>query len=282
MSAGDDKHLTDLEPSEDAEPEVEFANSGVPLYYQLATLLREKIVSRRYRAGDRFPSEAELVRDYGVSRMTVRQAVGTLEQERLIRRRPGKGTFVTDSPPRFRGDLELDRSIEDLISMGRATSVRLLELSEVDATLQEARDLEVDEGSPIIRCRRLRFFKDLPYCYIVNHVPLEIGREIEESHWCHGSVLNYIEEQLGIPLRIAKQRIRATIADANLARSLQVRVGAPLLLVNYHIRTDGDRPVEVAELYYRSDLYSFTLNLSRKGGGRERKSWALLEDRIEH
>lgn len=282
MSRSDNKRQPTPDTEEQEAPVVEFASSGVPLYYQLATVLRETLVSRQYKAGDRFPSEAELVRDYRVSRMTVRQAVGILEQEGLLQRQAGRGTFVAGNPRRFSGDLELDRSIGDLISMGQSTSVQLLELSEVEANREEARDLDVEEGSPIIRCRRLRFFKDQPYCYIVNHVPSEIGRQIEEPHWCSGSVLNYIEEQLRVPLRIAKQRIRATIADANLARWLQTRVGAPLLLVDYHIRTDQNRPVEMAELYYRSDLYSFTLHLSREGGERERKSWALRESRIEH
>ena len=150
------------------------------------------------------------------------------------------------------------------------------------ASSEESKDLEVPEGSPVIRCRRLRYFENQPYCYIVNHVPLEIGRRIPEPAWCTGSVLKYIEEQLGVPLRVAKQRLRATLADANLANWLQVRVGAPLLLVDYYIRTDQDRPVEMAQLYYRSDIYSFTLHLSREGGESEAGTWALKEDRLEH
>ncbi len=265
------------------QPEVEgFAASGVPLYYQLATLLREQIDSGKYRPGDQLQTEQELVKAYGLSRMTVRQAVGSLEKDGLIRREPGRGTFVTDQLPKFSGDLELDRSIDDLISMGQATSVELLELSQIAATRDEVRDLEVVEGSKVIRCRRLRYFKEQPYCYIVNRLPEEIGGSIPEANWCRGSVLEYIEESLGVPLQIAKQRIRATLADANLARWLQVRVGAPLLLVDYHIRSDDDRPVETARLYYRSDLYSFTLHFTRSGEEKQGKSWALKGPRFEH
>jgi GntR family transcriptional regulator len=239
---------------------------------------------REYLAGDRLPSEPELSADYKISRMTVRQALATLEEETLIRREVGRGTFVTDEVPVFSGDLELDRSIDDLISMGLSTSVQLLELKEMVATAKEARDLEIPPGSPIVRCKRLRYFDDEPYCYIVNHVPREIGQRIDEDHWKHGSVLKFIEEELGVPLRIAKQRLRATLADASLANSLQVRIGDPLLLVDYHIRTDGGRPVEMAELYYRSDIYSFTLHLtrSRKEHDPSEGVWALREHRFEH
>ena len=259
-----------------------FTNSSVPLYYQLATLLRRKIVSRDFSAGDRIPSESALSADYGVSRMTVRQALGSLEHEGLIRREAGRGTFVTDDPPVFSGDLELDRSIDDLISMGQSTSVELLELKELKATEREARDLRIEPGAAITRCKRLRLFGDEPYCYIVNHVPQEIGGRIDEERWRHGSVLKYIEEDLGVPLRIAKQRLRATLADVDLARWLNVRIGDPLLLVDYHISTDQDRPVEMAELYYRSDIYSFTLHLTRSSKGPDQEIWSLNENRFEH
>lgn len=262
--------------------DLRFANPSVPLYYQLATLLRNKIASREYEAGQRIPSESTLSDDYGVSRMTVRQALGSLEEEGLIRREAGRGTFVTDEPPLFSGNLELDRSIDDLISMGMATSVQLLELKTMEATEREARDLRVQPGSPITRCKRLRFFGDEPYCYIVNHVPREIGGRIDEERWRHGSVLKFVEEELGVPLRIAKQRLRATLADVDLARWLNVRIGDPLLLVDYHIRTDEDRPVEMAELYYRSDIYSFTLHLTRSSEDPDREVWALNENRFEH
>ena len=257
-----------------------FASQGIPLYYQLAAILREKIASREYRPGDQIPAESELGRSYGVSRMTVRQAIAGLEQEGLIRKEPGRGTFVSDQAVALSGDHELDRSIEDLISMGQATSVQLLELSETDATPREAGDLKIPEDSRIIRCKRLRLLGGQPYCYIVNHMPTGIGRRIPEDKWQSGSVLEFIENELGIPLRIAKQRLRATLADDKLSQSLNVRIGSPLLLVDYHIRTDEDRPVEMAELYYRSDLYSFTLHLTRSDDD-PKGPWSLQGHRLE-
>lgn len=264
----------------DSEPR--FVASGVPLYYQLATLMRQQIVTGEHRPGDKIPPESKLVEDYGVSRMTVRQAMRSLEEEGLIRREPGRGTFVTERAPETGGDLELDCSIDDLISMGMATSVQLLSLEELPATPAEARDLELQPGEPIVCCRRLRMLRRQPYCYIVNRLPAEIGRRIGEPNWRQGSVLRFVEEQLSMRLRIARQRLRATLADAVLARWLGVRVGAPLLLVDYHIRTDEGRPVETAELYYRSDLYSFTLHLTREESEETTEKWSLRQHRFEH
>lgn len=89
------------------------------------------------------------------------------------------------------------------------------------------------------------------------------------------------QHDLGIPLRIAQQRVRAELADAQLARWLDARIGAPVLRVDYIIRTDRDRPVEKAELYYRGDIYSFTLHLVRSDDDKG-ESWSLQRGRFEH
>lgn len=256
-----------------------FFSGVVPLYYQLATVLREKILARQYKPEEQLPTEAELVEDYGVSRITVRQAMGKLEDEGLIRREAGRGTFVTDRRP-TEGTLELDQSIDELISMGRATSVELLQLEEVEASVEAAAELGLEAGVPLVRCQRLRKHEGRPYCYIINLLPREIGERIDRRAWTRGSVLQHIEEDLGIPLRIAQQRLRAVLADVRLARWLDTRIGAPLLRVDYVIRTDRGLPVEKAELYYRGDVYSFTLHLMRSET--EKGSWALERGRLEH
>lgn len=256
-----------------------FASSRVPLYYQLATLLRQKITGGDYAPGDQVPPESELVRSYGVSRMTVRQALAELADAGLVRREPGRGTFVTEAADADASDVGLDHSISDLIQMGEATAVDLLDLSEVPAGTGMARDLEVERGTPIIRCKRLRRVKGKPYCYIENFVPPAIGNRIAAENWRRGSVLRYIESDLGIPLQLAKQRIRASLADAAMAGHLEVRIGAPVLLVDYLIRSVGGSPVERARLYYRSD-YTFTLHLTRSEGDPE-SPWSLERHRLE-
>lgn len=270
--------MADRDPEAEGSPD--FVSGDVPLYYQLATLLREQIVTRHYRPGDQLPTEAELVADYRVSRVTVRQAMSRLEDEGLIRREAGRGTFVTHDVPK-EATIELDQSIGELIAMGRSTSVQVVALDSVTATREEAEELGLEEDARLVRCLRLRKYEGQPYCYIVNLMPEEIGRQIQASAWTKGSVLQYIEEVLDIPLRIAKQRVRAMLADAQLAKPLDTRIGAPVLRVDYLIRTDSNQPVEKAELYYRGDLYAFTLHLVRSqtqaGTG-----WALERERFEH
>jgi GntR family transcriptional regulator len=255
---------------------LQFVSKEVPLYYQLASLLREAISAGRYPPAARIPTEADLVHEYGLSRITVRQALRSLEEEGLIRREPGRGTFVTDRQP-FTGKLALDGTLDDLISLGLSTSVKLVDIAEVTATPEDSRILEVDPGSSMTQVRRIRYFRQQPYSFIVNTLPTETGSKLSRSYLRQGSMLKFLEEELGIPLLDAEQSVSATLADAELARRLRSRIGAPLLFVDRVVRTDKGQPVMRTRSYYRSDIYSFTLHLKRdpKQASTPHTGWAL-------
>lgn len=257
---------------------VAFVDSSVPLYYQLATILRENIISGRYSIGDKFPTEADLVKMYSVSRATVRGALQSLKDEGLIRREAGRGTFVSGLPE-FTGTLKMDGTLNGLIAMGLATSPRLVDLQEVKVTPQQAEVLGMEPGTPAIRACRVRYYKDHPYCYIINTLPHAIGRKLSESDWESGSILKHLQTQHHFKLGDADEYIRATIADANLARWLNVRIGAPLLQVDYLIRDAEGQPVESPTIFYRSDMHAFTLRLtwSPEGPGKA-EGWSLRDE----
>jgi GntR family transcriptional regulator len=251
-----------------------FASDEVPLYYQLGGVLRDQILSGRFTVGDRIPTEAELSNEYGVSRITVRQALAALEEEGLIRREPGRGTFVSE-PRAFTGAMNFEGSLHDLITMAVSTSVQLLELRTVEATQQQSQLLQVPQRTPLTRCTRLRFHHETPLCYVVNLLPLEIGRRLTRSDWKRGSVLQALQ-RLGHPIKDADQSVRAALADATLARHLQTRIGAPLLSVDRLVHTQDGRPVEHTHTYYRSDIYSLSVHLTHtQGTASASPSWAL-------
>lgn len=240
----------------------EFATREVPLYYQIGTILREQILSGRYGPGDRLPTEANLVSRFGVSRITVRQALRSLTEEGLIRREAGRGTFVTDAAPAATG-VEMDGSLDDLISMGLATSVQLLDLREVAATRSDRETFGLDEGAKVMQCTRLRYHREEPYGYIINRLPLELAERFSDQDWKSGAILQTIEK-LGLELRDAEQVVRATLADTLLARILGTRIGAPILSVHGVVRTRQGDAVERVHMYYRGEIYSLTVHLSRQ------------------
>ena len=234
--------------------------AAVPLYYQLASILREHIVSGKYLAGDRLPTEEALARDYDVSRITIRQALGDLEKEGFIKREAGRGTFVADRRT-FSNTFRMEGSLEDLISMGQSTTVRVLSLTTIKASASEADFLRLNLGDPLVRCTRLRLHGGTPFSYIINHVPGDIGKHLRPEAWKKGSILRQIETGLGIRMGDADQTISASLADAHLARLLKAGIGAALLSVDRVVRSVEGRPVEHVHSYYRSDIYSFKAHL---------------------
>jgi GntR family transcriptional regulator len=253
-----------------------FATSEVPLYYQLATILREQILAGAYAPGQQIPTEAELVEAYGVSRITVRQALKSLEGRQLIRREAGRGTFVSPDLP-LPDSLRMNGSLDDLISMGLATSVRLLDLREVIASRDDETTFGIGAGEKVVQCTRLRLYHDEPYSYIINRLPQHIARLLEAFDWEQGTILKAIEERLGLRLLEAEQSVRATLADATLARALNTRIGAPLLSVDRNVRNERWETVERVHTYYRSDLYSLTVHLTRAGEGDAAAGWKVKE-----
>ena len=254
-----------------------FATEEIPLYYQLGTILREQILSGYYAPGERLPTEADLVADYGVSRITVRQALKSLEKDGLIRRAAGRGTFVNEeihTPDR----LQMDGSLDDLISMGLATSVRLVDLRKVAANRNDRRIFGLREGSQVVQCTRLRLYHDEPYSYIVNRLPTHIAENFTDHDWQEGSILRFFEEKLGLDLDEAEQTVRATLADAQLAKILSTRVGAPLLSVDRIVRTRSGDAVERVHTFYRGDIYSLNVHLTRNPDqGRPAQEWTLKD-----
>ncbi|MEM7049236.1 MAG: GntR family transcriptional regulator [Acidobacteriota bacterium] len=252
-----------------------FATNEIPLYYQLGTILREQILSGRYAPGEKLPTEADLVNGYGVSRITVRQALKSLEEEGMIRREAGRGTFVNAdvAPPEM---LQMDGSLDDLISMGLATSVKLVDLRHVSATRKDRETFGLREGAQVVQCTRVRYYQDKPYSYIVNRLPAHLADRFEDHNWESGSILQFFEEKLGLDLKEAEQTVRATLADALLAKALDVRVGAPLLSVDRVVLTRSGSAVERVHTYYRGDIYSLTVHLTRdQGQSRPAQDWTL-------
>jgi GntR family transcriptional regulator len=244
-----------------------FVSDKVPLYYQLQSILTDKILSGSLAPGYRLPTEAMLVEEYGVSRITVRQALGAMEEEGLIRREVGRGTFVNKHRP-FRGMLQLEGSMDDLITLGLTTTVvKVLHIATVKASAAEAKVLGLEPGALLVRCARVRSYRNQPYSHVVNDLPYEIGRRLTRSNW-KGSVSRVLQEKLGIPLLEARQSIRASLANAELARLLSIRIGAPLLSVDRVVMTTNGRPVDHVRTHYRSDIFCFNVHL-RKDHPRE-------------
>jgi len=239
-----------------------FENKKVPLYYQLESVLREKINSGRLIEGERLPSETELSREYRVSRITVRQALASLADEGLIERRQGRGTFVAQKKP-IKGSIRLTGFIEDLMAMGIETTVNVLDVNMIQATGAEVTQLMLKPGSLVLQVKRVRAFRRTPYSYIVNYLPEEIGKQLVREDFAKGSLLKILEDKCHVRLGEAVQVINASLADGYVAELLATNVGAPLLSIERTVYSQDGEPVEYVNTLYRSDMYCYTVRLTR-------------------
>jgi GntR family transcriptional regulator len=237
-------------------------DKGIPLYYQVETVLRNKIFSGELPPAFTLPSEDALAQEYQVSRITIRQALSLLEKDGLVIRKRGKGTFVSEGvaipeSPKWNG------SIEDLILMGIKTTTELLDLSKIDPPEIIKQRLKLTDGQ-VVRIEKIRLVEQSPFSYVINYLPLEIGRKINSDDLAIKPLLMILEDNLGVVAARAEQTVEATIADSRVASLLDIRVGDPLLKVERVVYDPNQRPIEYVSVLYRADKYFFTVKLKRK------------------
>ena len=236
---------------------------GIPLYYQIGTILRKKILSGELPATSLLPGEEALAKEYGVSRITVRQALALLEQDGLVIRYRGKGTFVSEKAR----DIEpqkLTGFIEDLILMGIKTKTKVLELGMIEAPENIRECLKLDQSAQVYQAKKIREVEGSPFSYVLNCFPPDIGQNITKEALIAKPALVILEEDFGIKVSQSIQTVGATIADAEVAPLLKMRVGEPLLKVERTVFEVKKRPVEYVSVLYRADKYCFTVKLERK------------------
>lgn len=237
-------------------------DKAIPLYYQLETVLRKKIFSGDFVPDTPLPSEDALAEEYQVSRITVRQALSSLEQDGLVIRQRGKGTFVAETA----GNLQMPRftgSIEDLVLMGIRTTTVVKDFSWIDPPENIKDKLQVG-SQKVLRIEKIRSIENSPFSHVYNYLPPEIGEQLPSDLVKEKPMLMILEDELGIRAIEADQSVEATIADAEIASLLDIRVGDPLLKAERTVYDVKHNPVEYVSVLYRADKYAFTMKLKRK------------------
>jgi len=237
--------------------------SAVPLYYRLQQHLEKQISEGRLKLGGRFPSEAELIREYGVSRTTVRKAIQELERLELIEIRRGKGTYVRSA--KIIQELDgLTGFVEDMMALGFQPSAKVLETRIVDASEEVARQLQIPVGSPVNRIKRVRIADDVPISLDETYLPLEVGRNIVKEDLRVYPIFSLLEEKYDTVLLEAEYRLGAVPAGLEIARALGIRAKDAVLLIERTSYTVDRRPVDYEKLYYCGNRIGFLLRLTRR------------------
>lgn len=239
----------------------------LPKYHQIYLLLREQLADGRFAGA--LPGEVALAARFGVARVTVRKALEQLEAEGLVDRAPGRGTVprrAAEARPAARdGAPKLSGLLENIVSLGLATRVRVLDCAVVDAPTAVAQALQLDAGAPVQKAVRVRSTREGPLSLITTYVPAELARGFGRRELGRKPLLVLLEEA-GVRIGHAQQSISARLADDRSAPPLGVAVGSALLAVARLVHDERGRPVQWLQGLYRPDRYEYRMNLSRVGG----------------
>lgn len=233
-----------------------------PLYLQLKQLILQFIDSEDLRPGDPIPSERELSQHFGISRMTVRQALAELVHESVLCREQGRGTYVAGHKIE-QALVDLTGFTEDMRRRGMVAGARLLGVQVVEATRKVERALALDADRRVLAIRRLRLADGEPMALETSHLPYALMPVVPEERLA-GSLYWYLQEELGLTLASARQTLEPTVASEEEAGLLGLAPGSPLLLMERTTYDIAGRPVEFVRSLYRGDRYKFYVELKRR------------------
>lgn len=232
----------------------------IPLYHQLKTILQTGIETGEWKADEQLPTEDHLAQKFGISKITVRQALRELTILGYVRREQGRGTFVARQSVE-QGPRELTSFTEEMRRHGLCPSSRVLEQAVVPADGETAGKLAIPEGDRIFRLKRLRLADGEPMGIQCAHIPLELAPGLEAEDFSTASLYDILQTRYGLGAVKARETHSAALVPESDAGVLGVAAGSPALAAERITFLPGGRPLEYVRAIMRGDRYHIVLDL---------------------
>lgn len=239
-------------------------NSPLPLYSQIKERLTEYIQKQGVKPGDKNPKklypEEALVEMFGVSRMTVRQAVQELVNEGLLYRVKGIGTFI--NPPHVSGQLkEIERFVDEWTLQGKEIKV-LVSSFEIRACSREwTAALRLLPGTGLLYIGRRRYVDGMPVALDDRYLPAEMAEIVSREDVEKESIFLTLARKGGLSIEKADYEIGADAAANNEASFMNIKIGDPILVRKLVIYASPGHPVIAGRSVYRADLFKYSVSV---------------------
>ena len=234
-------------------------NSSIPIYTQLEEAIKEKILKREYVPGGELPTERELTELFGVSRMTIRQAISNLVHKNILYKIRGKGTFVSKEV--IEKKLEIESFSDDMKKRGLLPGSSIIKFEKITPSEEIKEKLKLSEGEKIFFLNRLRLANNEPiaieYCYL----PEKFFPNILKYNMTNCSLYTIMKEEYNIHFNYMKQSLRASNLlkiDAEMLMEKSKGVGLISERLMYNIE---EIPIEYTKTIYHSERYTFNMVL---------------------
>lgn len=238
------------------------SNKKAPLYQQLYDAILNKVRSGEYQVGEKIPSEEQLMTIYGVSRVTVRNAIKQLVDENILIKRHGKGTFV--SMPSYVESMTAGGSFtESGLKMNRKPTTKIISICLKKATGHVAEALGVEKATEVIVIERLRSLDNMPAIFEIDYFRKEdqfmLDLELTDT-----SLLDILRQYRGVIASYFDNIIEIALADEKLAEALAISEEEALVKINQTVGDNDNQILYFNEQYIRSESYKVAIRSYNK------------------
>lgn len=232
-----------------------------PLYLQISQILKNKIVNKEYEYGDYIPSEAELQNIYDVSRITARQAIQELEQQKMVIRSRGKGTKVIYRKKIEEYMTKIKSFTNEMKERNIQVGTQSAHISIVAADEIVAEIFDIEKGEPIYYLERVRTGDEIPIVAFRTYLSSKLELSLDDSLY-EGSLYEILSEKDCAPV-IVNEKFDCLMPEERIAKELGIDRKQPVLRRTRVAQNAQGDTVEYTIGYYRSDRYSFHIELKQ-------------------
>lgn len=242
-------------------------NSNSPIYEQIYRCIKNRIETGVYKIGDVIPSESDMQKDFGVSRITVRRAIADLEHDGFVKKRRGAGTVV--EPKKTERDLSIFTSFSGSAkAKGARPGSIILQLRLMRANVKVAEKLRISCDDLVYFLKRLRLINGRIIGLNESYIRRDLGFEISREDFDTNTSLYEYLEQKGIRLGSADETMEARRSTAELRRDLFMDEDNPVMHKE-RVTYDADgRPIEFSENNYMAETYKYYIHIENVHDGR--------------
>lgn len=236
------------------------------LYMQVQYDLQRRISSGEFKAGELLPTEEQLCREYGVSRITLRRAFDGLVADLFVVRRQGVGTFVAALRDALQS-VRLRAYLEDILALDRHLSFKLLNTATIPASAKIAERLRIPVGAGVCHENTIILQNDQPFMVGEGHFPASLVSAIHpEDFASHEQPTERILRRAGVRIASGEQNIIAAAIPENFAAYLELAPATPVIAVERLYFDDRGAPVAFISGFYHPERYQLTADIVPRGG----------------
>ncbi|WP_057829604.1 GntR family transcriptional regulator [Liquorilactobacillus cacaonum] len=228
-----------------------------PIYIQIHNEIKRSIESGKWNVGDRIPSEREMSVTFGVSRMTLRQAIKTLVDEGILERRVGSGTFVSRQKVQEKMSSGVTSFSELMRAQGKEPSSKTISYHIATPSLSEMEKLSLEEKDLVLRMERIRYADKIPICFEIATIPEKLVQSYNKEEVT--SSFYHVLEESGHIIGHAQQTVSSMLASEQISEYLGIRRGDAILRLRQTTYLNDGQPFEYVRTQYVGDRFEFYL-----------------------